>query len=1080
MTPRDKKPPMPHPTMTAVNTQVQQVQVPPTIAREIRSRHVAPPPSVRKFVPNTPGGSAGAGGGPGGKNMTLKEQSAIIDKLQKENFDLKIKVYYLNERLEKVSEEGVAEVTKENLELKLKLNEIRKDLRNARKEIRDLKAEKGSAGDGEDGDEDNEASERRRETEIEVIELRERCERFEVEITRLRRKIAGEAGAGGVGGAEASDTEILRDLLENEALRREQAEMDNQRLRDEIARLQGGGPTNLHPPPFPTNSARRSSASHSDGGSTATSLRQSGQLKMDPAVLLSRLRAENEELKRDLGAQTSMLTSRNRERDGLYAQIEDLKLSMRSGGAGIGSAGSDQHGPRFQHLHHGERSMSRNSFAASLSTTAVLTEAEREDMENLNGMLRDRISELKLRNQELELQLESAVRELEEADRYKVELERTQAEFEEEVEVLSNEVRELQSERNILTRNYEQAVMDFEDLKLEAEEELEKMDMDNLRAHEQIQELEQLCNQKDEDFEALQGEMGGLTDHVVKLEDLHAQQQRRMEDMMADKHALEQEISVLEKKVREEEQKVERINVQLESAQQETTFLREEQDQDKMKIGVLERTIKNGEDALREEREKTRDWERRFTDERRRGEKVAVAAAAAAAAAAGGDPASPKTELERKLHDRNQDLIDEIRRLRSSVSRREQEAKEWRDRVEEVEGAIRDTLGDVTVTKTGMLTSIGTLQRDLEQTLEELDTVRRKLVEREQTLRDREDLLENMAIENKKLTEILEKEKVARRADIAKLESIQNSNYQSKRQLTQNQTQMSELQQTRSRESRTIQQLEQQLRDQIADRNGLLVTVWNRLSALCGPEWTHRNALITSNSSAMEAAVVSAFSQFSRNLMHAIKTIEGVIAGFKTKCKSIERDLSKDYQVIESALDSRTRRLERLESLVRGGLGNNGANEAARAEVARLRGESKALRIEVAGLKKMKEAIASQNAKAAAAQKAAAAAGKDKNANSLAVSPPPPPTTTLPHTNTDTGDRAADGTTDPAAAAAATEENPTPSDAEKRWILRLRELEKRLKAEREARLLDRSGAKKRLEEAKGEKEELRMELERER
>jgi hypothetical protein len=52
--------------------------------------------------------------------------------------------------------------------------------------------------------------------------------------------------------------------------------------------------------------------------------------------------------------------------------------------------------------------------------------------------------------------------------------------------------------------------------------------------------------------------------------------------------------------------------------------------------------------------------------------------------------------------------------------------------------------------------------------------------------------------------------------------------------------------------------------------------------------------------------------------------------------------------------------------------------------------------------------------------------------------------------------------------------------SEQRWIHRLKELERRLKAEREARLLDRSGARKRLEEGRLENEQLRLELERER
>jgi hypothetical protein len=51
---------------------------------------------------------------------------------------------------------------------------------------------------------------------------------------------------------------------------------------------------------------------------------------------------------------------------------------------------------------------------------------------------------------------------------------------------------------------------------------------------------------------------------------------------------------------------------------------------------------------------------------------------------------------------------------------------------------------------------------------------------------------------------------------------------------------------------------------------------------------------------------------------------------------------------------------------------------------------------------------------------------------------------------------------------------------QEKWIQRLRELERRLKAEREARLLDRDGARKRLEERNAENEELRARLEKER
>ncbi|KAI7551504.1 hypothetical protein KC317_g13986, partial [Hortaea werneckii] len=59
-------------------------------------------------------------------------------------------------------------------------------------------------------------------------------------------------------------------------------------------------------------------------------------------------------------------------------------------------------------------------------------------------------------------------------------------------------------------------------------------------------------------------------------------------------------------------------------------------------------------------------------------------------------------------------------------------------------------------------------------------------------------------------------------------------------------------------------------------------------------------------------------------------------------------------------------------------------------------------------------------------------------------------------------------------------QTPTPAQpSEQRWVHRLKELERRLKAEREARLLDRKGARQRLEEGRLENEELKQMLERE-
>ncbi|KAF9986943.1 hypothetical protein BGZ65_005633 [Modicella reniformis] len=82
-------------------------------------------------------------------SMTLKEQEKLIDELKNECFQLKLKIYYLEDRLGKLSPENVEEMAKENADLKvqlqIKLSELRqlkKLLREAHAAIRELQAQK--------------------------------------------------------------------------------------------------------------------------------------------------------------------------------------------------------------------------------------------------------------------------------------------------------------------------------------------------------------------------------------------------------------------------------------------------------------------------------------------------------------------------------------------------------------------------------------------------------------------------------------------------------------------------------------------------------------------------------------------------------------------------------------------------------------------------------------------------------------------------------------------------------------------------------------------------------------------------
>jgi len=546
---------------------------------------------------------------------------------------------------------------------------------------------------------------------------------------------------------------MLREFLETETARREKVDMENRRLREEIWRMKNE--TNGQPY---LNSHHSISTRHSSTRSVSERDRDESRER----GLMNQLRVENDELRREVGAQTSMLTSRNREKDRLYQEIEDLKLHLRNGGGSALGMVAEHDQPQ-QHQNRAasvisdrilDRSVSRAGGAASVAGTHVsmLSESEREDFENANGQLRDRISELRLKNQELQIQIENCYREI---DQKRDDMERLVAEYEEELQLAHAEVQEMQADRNDALRMREDIEMDFDQLKEEAEEEIQKLEEElDIRLGD-IGKLEEDVKCKEEDFKGLQQEMRNVSDIVVRLEDVHeghAGEVRRLEEKIEDLQRTlrenEQEMSVLEGSLREANEKIERMAVQSESAKGEIAFLREEQDADKIKIGELETVIKGLEETIEEEREKVADARERLEGERKDREKM-------------GD--KRQQEWERKVNEKSQEVMnakDEVRRLRSKVSNREEEAKQWRERLEELERALREALGDLSGTRTGLFKvsptpeaiiegsnktqSIVNLQSELESTLEELDYTKNELVEKDRVLKDRENLLEGM------------------------------------------------------------------------------------------------------------------------------------------------------------------------------------------------------------------------------------------------------------------------------------------------------------------------------------------------
>ncbi|EXJ85170.1 hypothetical protein A1O3_05845 [Capronia epimyces CBS 606.96] len=1125
------------PTDTVIANNVRDIEVPGTFARQYRQERNMSPVKNNTMLGMTPGPKRG---------LTLKEHRSTVEKLGKENFDLKMKIHFLDQALQKRSEDGIKEMITENVQLKSDRLRLEKDNHNLRKQVRELqkKLDESGARESPNADPGYGTDEERSPTaEEEVIYLRERVEINEVEIEKLRsenfakesekRRLAEmvkslgdtRAATSDVGSREERD--MWKDMLEAETIAREQSEEDNKRLREEIAKLRTDALASTKP------NSRKSRVAGSVISRTSSVEAANAQ-----NAEIDRLRHEVSELQKMIGAQASTLTSRNKEKERLYQEIEDLKLGRMGGLRSVaGDSILDRSASRA-------RSHSRASNGTRLSR---LSDQERESLENRINELRDELSQMKLENQNLQSQFDQALAELDAVD----------AQAQADADQFNQELHDLTQERDNALREAEEQDQAFQQLKNEAQEEIDGLG-DELDAKvDECARLEQELQGQIDNVKALQAEMRSAAEGLVRLEEDAQHNLARYQSVKAELDDANREIENLEKSLAETESKVQRLTVQQESSHNEIAFLREEQDADKIKIGDLESLLKKVHLNLETERDRSRDLERRLTDERAQRDAVA---------------SQEKQEVQRVINGLNREAAgakDELRRVRKALSSRDIEANAYKDRLAELEESLRNIIGDSPDSRSSLVSAVTKMRQELDQATMELESVRRRLSESESLLADRDALLESTSHECKKLADALERERSGRRQDKLDFERTNKGHNSTTRALSSASARIAELEGLRQADRKRLSQMESQLKDQLTERNQILLTLWKRLTAMCGPDWTHNNSLINGNLPSQEVVGNMLFwPGFSRNLLLAAKQVEGTLSSFKDKIKRVERELYKEYQALEQTLEVRTRKLERIEEswekmklkmseMEMRAHTDHGARtpkSSRTPEISKLKGENRLLKAElqllqqqqahhnlnhrrdrnesrasgysslmsndgpgqaldgavnaglgvparsssmrrsrpmqmqrhhstgtVEHLVNMNGDVTSMRSSSISSRNSAYGPGERDRGLMIPAGPfnapangnfslPPPREAPPAPPSTASGSDIASITTAVSAG----------GQGQEKWIHRLRELERRLKAEREARLLDRSGARKRLEERDAVNEELRRELERER
>lgn len=944
-------------------------------------------------------------------NLTLKEQNSKIDKLSKENFDLKLKIHYLTQALQDRSDEGVKDLVTRNAQLQTDVIKEKKEAQSMKKRVKELERMIGfrqgpsttpSRYDESEGESSGDFHQNQFEEELGY--LRDRIQYLEKENDKLnqdsvtrefeRRRLA-EQLRDLTTASTSKQEDLLKDLLDAESVKREQAEQQMKSLRAEVMKLRSRSPVRLRRQPS------------IDPLSPSTKLRAAQAVSSDDAgslggtTLVEQLRQENMDLKRDLGAQTSMLTSRNRERERLQDEIETLKLMYRRGEGPKSLAGDSilDRSVSRQNLH---RPTSRGGASSRLSG---LSDNDRERYEATEAALRDENSFLRMRNQDLQKDLDYLTDGAEH-------IEALRAERDEAVRLGDED------------RDFAATAIDNLEVQLE----------------EKTAEVDHLANEladKERETEALQHEIRDISESLNRVVDDAENAQSLTQGLQVDLANATGEIEALEQSLRDAVADKERLEVQAESSQSEIAFLRDEQESDKIRISDLESALRHAKNAAASDKEKA------------------------------GNLDTVKEELSLAR--------DEARTLRREMESVQAEGATHRDKFVSFETKLRETTGNFEGNDASLLSNIAYMKEDLEHLTKELHKRTHQLEVREAELDDvayqlqaRETELRTHQQASRQFKDALDRERRDRATD-----------------------QEAHAQAMTSLKGRSVGHADSSIRPTpetaraIADRNNLILNAFDRLAALCGTDWAKRN-----NIKSLDIHDISeSLAAVDEPLDLAIQAIEKTLSSFRARVRNTERDIYRDFASVEAALNSRSRRLETLEKQVKS-RGGGTSFDATNAEIQRLKKENKSLHRELQFLKDGAFALPGLPAPSEDLQAAAMAAqavererhgskpnadgpSSPRRASTMSALSQDADTTALVRTSRSNQVAHIDGSYDHGASS----QGEMPS-SETRWLLRLQELERRLKNEREGRLLDRSGARKRLEEGEREKADLRKELDR--
>ena len=185
-----------------------------------------------------------------------------------------------------------------------------------------------------------------------------------------------------------------------------------------------------------------------------------------------------------------------------------------------------------------------------------------------------------------------------------------------------------------------------------------------------------------------------------------------------------------------------------------------------------------------------------------------------------------------------QSALNDLARTQSLLSQREFDLAAVQASLQGIESESK-RLGEThTTARFSLQLEVDRLKRDLERMEDELARARKDSEDRESKTRDRENAIDKLHADNRDLASQLAAQTQARLNATEKLDSVQGTLRAAESELATFRARVNELEQRLSKDQRSLLSSESQYRDQLTERNTLLLTIYQYMDKILGVDKT--------------------------------------------------------------------------------------------------------------------------------------------------------------------------------------------------------------------------------------------------